>query len=130
MQACAGGAVVAAAIGHGLRIRRVDLGFAARHETDMHGPPLDDALSQPAKHPPTGAEALEIRVAWRTILAVIIKSHGNAQWGQCCAVETDVTLHVADCDTTIIKHALASPFHFCNSQRLRYSGHLSSVILR
>src|SRR3546814_6668444 len=100
MQACAGGAVVAAAIGHGLRIRRVDLGFAARHETDMHGPPLDDALAQPEKHPPIGAEALEIRVAWRTILAVIIKSRGNAQRGQCCAVETDGTLKVANRKST------------------------------
>src|SRR6266404_5939901 len=89
-------AIVARACRHRGRIGRIDLAPRLRDETDMRRPAIDLALPQPKDEPPFAAEALEIGMPRRAILAVKIDAVGDPKRCQRPRIKGDRAFDVAD----------------------------------
>ena len=77
-------------------IGRVNLSFRVCHEADMRRPAFDHALPQPEEDAPLAAEALQVRMTRRAILAVIIDAVGDPERRQRLVVEGDRAFDIAD----------------------------------
>jgi hypothetical protein len=63
----------------GGRIKGIDLRLILGDETNMKGPGIGSAMPQPKEYPAVSAEALQIRVALRTVRAVIVDGVADAK---------------------------------------------------
>jgi hypothetical protein len=74
----------------------------------MRGPPLDHCPAQPEEDPAVAAEALEVGMPRRAVLAVVVDGMSDAERGQGLFVEGDRAVEVADGDEDVVEHG-ASP---------------------
>ncbi len=63
----------------GGRIKGIDLRLILGDETDMNGPGIGAAMPQPKEYPAVAAEALQIRVALRTVRDVVVDGMADAK---------------------------------------------------
>ena len=63
----------------GGRIKGIDLRLILGDETNMNGPGIGAAMPQPKEYPAVAAEALQIRVALRTVRAVVVDGMADAK---------------------------------------------------
>src|SRR6478736_3278828 len=67
----------------------VDLRLAVRHEADMGGATVCVTGPEPEEHAAVSAEALQVRMARRSVLAVVIKDMADPERSQSPLIESD-----------------------------------------
>jgi uncharacterized protein len=95
--------------GEGCSIGRVHVGLRVSDEAHMNHPWRWGALPEPEEHPTLRPEALEVGVARRAVLAVVIVAHRDTDLGQHRLVEGDGAGKVADGQKNVVKHACPCP---------------------
>ena len=89
-------AIVGRARRHRGGIGCIDLGLRLRDEADMRRPAIGHTLPQPENEAPLAAEALEIRMPRRAVLAVKIDAVGDPERRQRLRIKGGRSFDVAD----------------------------------
>src|SRR5258708_15716658 len=79
---------------YGCPVEGMDLRLTAGHESNMNCLRLRVPLAQPEKHTVVASETLKVRMAFRTILAIVIDRVLNPERGQGLLVKCDRAFEV------------------------------------
>ena len=94
---CSRLSVVAGTRRHGCPVEGMDLRLTAGHESNMNCLRFRAPLAQPEKHTLVASETLKVRMAFRTILAIVIDRMLNPERGQGLFVKCDRAFEVGYC---------------------------------
>src|SRR5579863_5293117 len=82
----------------------VDLFPARSYKAEVRGAAIRHAFLEPQVEAPVGAEAFEVRMAGRSIPAVVIEAIADAERSQSRLVKRDRALYITHCEKDVIQH--------------------------
>ena len=106
IQARAGFAVVGRARNHCGLVERVHLGLALGDKADMRSLGIRVALPQPEEYAAVPPEALEVRMSFGAILAVVIDGMHNAERLESRLVKGDRSIEILDGYEDVVEQEL------------------------